>query len=185
MLFRSGIARSGSNSGLTPHELSHWACALLHSPKRARALLHKTGSRPFALTAKRVRAKPNRAIRVTMRRSAWLCRGPRCGDRGLAPDKTDFRSQRQRLSFLRRGVTPSPTSLESAKRRRLSIAYTRTRQAVPTGEAHRLSKVGGMYRRNRFKSSAYGHKSAMPQAHLRRRQPQRPAVSRVGDPCHE
>jgi hypothetical protein len=47
-----------------------------------------------------------------------------------------FRSQRQRLSFLRRGVRPRPAGLESTYFQKLM----RTRQAVPTGEAHRLPK---------------------------------------------
>jgi hypothetical protein len=73
-------------------------------------------------------------------------------DRAAARSCTDdltFRSQRQRLSFLRRGVTPRPTSLES----------TYFQELMGPGRPFRLAKltacrkVRGMYRRRRPKST--------------------------------
>jgi hypothetical protein len=84
-------------------------------------------------------------------------------DRAAARSCTDdltFRSQRQRLSFLRRGVTPRPTSLESNYFQKLMEPGRPFRLAKLTA----CRKVGGMYRRYRPKSSRYGHKSAMAQA---------------------
>src|SRR6516164_8279068 len=84
-------------------------------------------------------------------------------DRAAARSCTDdltFRSQRQRLSFLGRGVTPRPTSLESNYFQKLMEPGRPFRLAKLTA----CRKVGGMYRRRRPKSSRYGHKSATPQA---------------------
>src|SRR6516164_3923345 len=84
-------------------------------------------------------------------------------DRAAARSCTDdltFRSQRQRLSFLGRGVTPRPTSLESNYFQKLMEPGRPFRLAKLTA----CRKVGGMYRRRSPKSSRYGHKSATPQA---------------------
>src|SRR5262249_18366382 len=73
-------------------------------------------------------------------------------DRETARSCTDdltFRSQRQRLSFLRRGVTPGPASLESIDFQKLMGPGRPFRLAKLTA----CRKVGGMYRRYRPKSS--------------------------------
>src|SRR5580704_9235538 len=75
-------------------------------------------------------------------------------------DNLTFRSQRQRLSFLRRGVRPWPAGLESTYFQKLM----RARQPFRLAKLTACRKVGGMYRRYRPKSSRYGHKSAMAQA---------------------
>src|SRR5215468_6296832 len=84
-------------------------------------------------------------------------------DRAAARSCTDdltFRSQRQRLSFLGRGVAPRPSSLESNYFQKLMEPGRPFRLAKFTA----CRKVAGMYRRRRPKSSRYGDKSATPQA---------------------
>src|SRR5580704_454310 len=84
--------------------------------------------------------------------------------RGHALITSDFRSQRQRLSFLRRGVVPNP-----ADRKRKAFNSLHGDPAGPFRRAKLTAcrRVGGMYRRYRSKSSRYGHESTMAQAHLR------------------
>ena len=79
-------------------------------------------------------------------------------DREVARSCTDdltFRSQRQRLSFLRRGVTPRPASLESNYFQKLMGPGRPFRLAKLTA----CRKVRGMYRRCRPKSSHMGIKA--------------------------
>src|ERR1700733_480491 len=89
--------------GLAPFcFLSRRACALLPS-RRACALcsLH-------VFRRARVRAKPNRAIRFPVRKGAWPSQRTAIRRPRSCLGNLTFRSQRQRLSFLRRGVTPHP-----------------------------------------------------------------------------
>src|SRR5215471_731411 len=102
------------------------------------------------------KTKPRRPLPGAERRLALA------EDRAAARSCTDdltFRSQRQRLSFLRRGVTPRVPSLESNYFQKLMEPGRPFRLAKLTA----CRKVGGMYRRCRPKSSRYGHKSAMAQ----------------------
>src|SRR5262249_58304749 len=82
------------------------------------------------------------------------------GGGGSCTGEWTFGGQRRRLGFLRRGVTPRPTSLESNYFQKLMGPGRPFRLAKLTA----CRKVGGMYRRCRPKSSRYGHKSAMAQA---------------------
>src|SRR5690242_14813452 len=113
-----------------------------------RRLHSKLRLAPLRRRGESTRAKPNRAIRFPGAERRLALAEDRAAARSCT-DNLTFRSQRQRLSFLRRGVTPRLTSQESNYFQKLMGPGRPFRLAKLTA----CRKVRAMYRRCRPKSS--------------------------------